>query len=83
MSVRKDLCVNDQKPLSCGFSVRRGRGERVRRATGVVLFPKLATKLVGQLFIHISTVANGHQADDSSFLLNGIDDAKAANAIFS
>lgn len=46
-----------------------------------MLFPKLATKLVGQLFIHISTVANGHQADDSSFLLNGIDDAKSANAI--
>jgi hypothetical protein len=27
------------------------------------------------------TVADGHQANDSCFLLNGIDDAKAAHAI--
>jgi hypothetical protein len=29
------------------------------------------------------TVANGHQTNDSCFLLNGIDDAKAAHAILS
>ena len=29
------------------------------------------------------TVANGHQTNDSCFLLDGIDDAKAANAILS
>ena len=63
--------------------MRERISEMVRESTGVVLFPDLASKPVGQLFIHISTVANGHQADDSSFLLNGIDDAKAANAIFS
>jgi hypothetical protein len=57
--------------------------EMTAESTGVVLFPGLASKSVGQLFIRISTVADGHQADDSSFLLNGIDDAKAANAIFS
>ena len=82
-SVHKDLCAKDHKPPSYGALVRGGRSERVRGATGVVLFTGLASKSVGQLFIHIATVADGHQADDSSFLLNGIDDAKAANAIFS
>lgn len=43
----------------------------------------LVSQLLGQLFIDGSTVANGHQANDSCFLMYGIDDTKAANAILS
>lgn len=45
-------------------------------------FSFLSSKLLGQLLIHMSTVADGHQANDPCFLIDGIDDAKAANAIF-
>ena len=31
--------------------------------------------------MHISTVGNGHQADRACFLIHGINDANAANAI--
>ena len=57
--------------------------EMTAESTGVVLFPDLASKPVGQLFVHISTVADGHQANDSFFLFNGIDAMKATNAILS
>lgn len=43
----------------------------------------LASNLLGQLLIHGSTVADGHQTNDSRLLMHGIDDAKTADAIFS
>lgn len=33
--------------------------------------------------IHIPTGSNGHQANDSDFLIDGIDDAKAAYLVMS
>lgn len=44
---------------------------------------RFASKPFGQLLIGITTVADGHQANDSFFLFNGIDGTKAANAILS
>ncbi len=41
------------------------------------------SKTIGQILIAIATVADGHQADDSFFLFNGIHDTKATNTIFS
>lgn len=43
----------------------------------------VSSQLVRQFFVDRATVADGHQANDSSFQLHGIDDAKAANAILS
>ena len=42
-----------------------------------------ALKSLGQILIDITAVADGHQADDSFFLFNGIDYTKATNTIFS
>ena len=63
--------------------MRERISEMVRESTEEWLFSGLSSKPVGQLLIHISTVANGHQANGVSFLIGGIDDAKAANAILS
>lgn len=38
--------------------------------------------MLGQLLTHMSTVVDGHQANDPYFLIDGIDDAKSANTIF-
>ena len=63
--------------------MRERISEMVRESTGEWLFSGLSSKPVGQFLIHISTVANGHQANDSCLLIDGIGDAKAANAILS
>ena len=47
------------------------------------LFLGPSAKPIRQLFIHRSTVTHGHQANDSSLLINGVDDPKAANTVFS
>jgi len=38
---------------------------------------------LGQILIDITTVADGHRADDSSFRFNGIHNTKATNAVLS
>lgn len=55
----------------------------VKEATGEWLFSGLSSKPLGEFLIHISTVGNGHQSNDSCPLMHGIDNAKAANAILS
>ncbi len=55
----------------------------VRKSTHESLFSGLSSKPLDQLLIHSSTVTHSHQANDSCFLMNGIDDAKAANPILS
>jgi hypothetical protein len=57
--------------------------EMVRESTDESLGSGLLSEPLGQLLIHRSTVTNGHQANGSCFLMNGIDDAKTANAILS
>jgi hypothetical protein len=47
------------------------------------LFSSRSSKTLGQLLIHMPTLTDGHQANDSCSLIDGIDDAKAANAILS
>jgi hypothetical protein len=40
-------------------------------------------KPIRQRFIHRSAVTHGHEADDSSLVIDCVDDTKAVNAIFS
>ncbi len=47
------------------------------------LFSSRSSKSLGQLLIHLPAVADGHQANEPCFLIDGIDDAKTANAILS
>lgn len=47
------------------------------------LFSGLSVKPLGQLLIDISTVTDSHQANGVRFLFNGVDDAKAADAVLS
>lgn len=63
--------------------VRERKSEMVRAPIGKWLISGLPSNLLGQLLIHKSTVADSHQANDSHLLMNGIDDAKTADAIFS
>lgn len=57
--------------------------EIVQESTAAWSLSGLSSQSLAQLLIHSSTVANGHQANDSYSLINGINDAKAANAILS
>jgi len=43
----------------------------------------LSAKPLGQLLIHRLAVSHGHEADDSSLVIDCVDDAKTANAILS
>ena len=45
------------------------------------LFSSLSFESLGQFLIHMPTMTDGHQANDSRFLVDSIDNAKAANAI--
>jgi len=47
------------------------------------LFLSRPPNSLGQLLIHMPTVADGHQTNDSCFLVDSIDNAKTANAILS
>ena len=58
-------------------------GAMARKSTHESLFSGPSAESLSQFLIDRSTVTHGHQADDSCFLMNGIDDTKAANAIFS
>jgi len=56
--------------------------EMLRQSTDKSLSSGLSTNPLRQLIIiHSSTVAHGHQANNSCFLMNSIDDAKPTNAI--
>jgi len=42
----------------------------------------LSSKLLGQFFVDRSAMSHGQEAEDSSLVVDCIDDANAANAIF-
>ena len=52
-----------------------------RESTNDCLLLSLSENSLGQRLIHRSPVSYGHEANDSSLVIDRIDDAKAANAI--
>lgn len=57
------------------------RWNAARRETGQVPCSILSLQSHSQLFVHISAVTDGHEANHARLAINGIDDSKAANAI--
>lgn len=77
--------------IACLYTSRNSRppraavGCRARSHKNAPSPPNLSrsSKSLGQLLIHMPTVADGHQPNDACFLIDGIDDTKTTNAIFS
>ncbi|OQW36065.1 MAG: hypothetical protein A4E19_15410 [Nitrospira sp. SG-bin1] len=69
--------------MGCLYSLIHLEKQCQRESRHESLFSGLSADPLRQHFVHRLTVTHGHQANDVFLPVNGIDDPKAADAIFS